>query len=204
MTPTALLTRVGRFARWHRRGLGVLAAMICLFAILSALAPAEPESAPVVVATRALPAGSSLTSGDIQLIEMPIGLLPDQALADPDEAVGRVLTSELTQGTVLTTANILSGRDTTGGDERLVPFRVPDAAAVELLHVGDRITVVGSTMDGGSVDLATDVRVAALPVSQNTGIGGESGALVVVAADPETATRLAAASSQMRMAIVMQ
>ena len=100
---------------------------------------------------------------------------------------------------------MLNGRETSSGDERLVPFRVPDAATVALLQVGDRITVVGSTMDGGVVDLATDVRVAALPVSQSSGLGGgESGGLVVVAANAETAARLAAASSQMRMAIVMQ
>ena len=40
MNPTELLTRLTRFAKWHRRGLGLLAATICLFASLSALAPA--------------------------------------------------------------------------------------------------------------------------------------------------------------------
>ena len=132
-------------------------------------------------------------------------LMPDQALHDPAEAIGRILTGSLTRGSVVTSANMLNGRETSSGDERLVPFRVPDAATVALLQVGDRITVVGSTMDGGVVDLATDVRVAALPVSQSSGLGGgESGGLVVVAANAETAARLAAASSQMRMAIVMQ
>ncbi len=204
MNPTELLTRLGRFIRWHRRGLGAIAAMICLFATLSALAPAQPESAPVLVATKALPAGSTLAAADVQLIQMPLGLLPDQALADPQAAIGRVLTGALTQGSVLTSANMLSGRDATSADERLVPFRVPDAATVALLQVGDRITVVGSTMDGGAVDLATNVQIAALPTPGSTGMGPESGALVVVSADAETAARLAAASSQMRMAIVMQ
>lgn len=59
-------------------------------------------------------------------------------------------------------------------------------------------------MDGGAVDLATNVQIAALPTPGSTGMGPESGALVVVSADAETAARLAAASSQMRMAIVMQ
>ena len=205
MNPTELLTRLTRFAKWHRRGLGVLAATICLFASLSALAPARPESSPVVVAARALSAGSTLAEADLQVIQLPMELMPDQALHDPAEAIGRILTGSLTRGSVVTSANILNGRETSSGDERLVPFRVPDAATVALLQVGDRITVVGSTMDGGVVDLATDVRVAALPVSQSSGLGGgESGGLVVVAANAETAARLAAASSQMRMAIVMQ
>lgn len=178
--------------------------MVCLFAILSVLTPAKPESTPVLVASHALTAGSTLTAADITTIEMPIELMPTEALSDPDEVVGRVLTATLTQGSVLTGAAVLSSRDMTEADERLVPFRVPDAATVALLHVGDRISVVGSSSDGGVIDIATDVRIAALPTTESGSLGGESGALVVVAADAETAAQLAAASNQMRMGIVMQ
>ncbi|WIY82882.1 SAF domain-containing protein [Propionimicrobium sp. PCR01-08-3] len=204
MNPASAFNRLARFLRWHRRGLGIAAAMVCLFAILSVLTPAKPESTPVLVASHALTAGSTLTAADITTIEMPIELMPAEALSDPDEVVGRVLTATLTQGSVLTGAAVLSSRDMTEADERLVPFRVPDAATVALLHVGDRISVVGSSSDGGVIDIATDVRIAALPTTESGSLGGESGALVVVAADAETAAQLAAASNQMRMGIVMQ
>lgn len=207
MTLAGFLQRISRAARWHRRGLGIIACVVCFFATLSALSPDQPDSAPVVVATRALPAGTQLGADDLAVVLMPLAHLPDAAVSDPAEALGRTLVGPLTSGSVLTSANLLGSRDAElGADERLVPFRVPDAATVALLRVGDRISVVGSTVDGGVVDLATDVRVAALPAPAESGSfgAGDSGALVVVACDSATAGRLAAASSQMRMAIVMR
>lgn len=160
----------------------------------------------MVVAVRDLPAGTKLAADDLTIADLPLAFVPHSALSDPTLAVGRILVGPLTEGSVLTAANLLGSRGSDlGADERLVPFRVPDAATVALLQVGDRISVVGSTVDGGAVDLASNVRVAALPVAGESGTfgGSDSGALVVVACDPDTAARLAAASSQMRMAIVL-
>lgn len=206
MNPAEFLNRLTRTIRWHRRALGAVAAVVCLFAVLSALAPPKPETAAALVANRALTAGSLIAEGDLRVIDMPADLIPEGALAQPSEVVGRTLTAALTEGSVLTTASTLSGREGVAGpDERLVPFRVPDATTAALLQVGDRISVVGATVDGTAVDLATGVRVAALPAAASSGglAGGESGALVVVAADVQTAATLAAASTQMRMAIVL-
>lgn len=205
MNPAEAFSRLARTARWHRRGLGTVAATVCLFACLAVLTPPAPETRTVVVAASLLPAGSQLAAADLKLVALPVEAVPDQALTQLDEATGRTLTGALTSGSVLTTASLLSGRDGTSPDERLVPFRVPDAATVALLQVGDRISVVGASTDGGVIDLASDVRVAALPAPGASGsLGGESGALVVVAADPETAARLAAAAAQMRLAVVMR
>lgn len=206
MNLTESFSRLARAARWHRRALGIIAAMVCLFATLSVLTPDEPDSATVLVATRDLPAGTRLAEADVSPRQFPVALLPRGALSDPADALGRTLTGAVTSGSVLTDASTLNGRSTdVGADERLVPFRVPDAATVSLLQVGDIISVVGSGADGLVVDLASGVRVAALPAPGGAGGlgGGESGALVVVAADEQTAARLAAASTQMRMAIVL-
>ncbi len=201
-----LSSRVSRTVRWHRRPIGITAAVVCLFASLSALAPPQPETTPVLVATRALTAGSLLSEADVRLTDFPVSGVPDSAVTDPARAVGRTLTASVTRGSVITDVSTLQGGDDGArADERLVPFRVPDAATVTLLKVGDRITVVGATVEGAAIDLATDVRVAALPTrGESSSFSGESGALIVVAADPETAARLAAASSQMRMAIVLR
>lgn len=197
------MARLSRAIRWHRRGIGIAAAVVCLFACLSVLSPEAPESAPVVVAGRDLPAGTRLAATDLRVVLMPVEFVPSQALDTPEAAVGRTLTAALTSGSAITAASTLNGRESEGADERLVPFRVPDAATVSLLQVGDIITVVGATVDGGAVELATGVRVAALPAGTESSLGAESGALVVVAADAETAAELAAAASQMRMTIVL-
>lgn len=200
----AVLARLRRFARWHRRPLGILAAAVCLFATISALTPDPPEARAVLAATRDLPAGTRLTDTDLRQVEVPLANVPNGALSEPAEALGRTITGGLTSGSILTTASILNPLDPqAGSDERLVPFRVPDTATVGLLQVGDRITVVGATMDGGAIEIAPNVRVAALPATDSGALGGDSGALVVVAADAETAARLAAAASQMRLAIVL-
>lgn len=206
MNLAEVFSRLARLARWHRRSLGILAAMVCLFATLSVLAPAEPETAPILVATRELPGGTRLSETDIRQVPWPVALLPAGALSEPEEVVGRTITGGLSTGSALTSAAILNGRtDGAGPGERLVPFRVPDAVTASLLQVGDVITVVGSGADGNVIELATSVRVAGLPSPSGSGGlgGGESGALIVVAADEQTAARLAAASTQMRMAIVL-
>lgn len=205
MNPPELLIRLARAARWHRRGLGIAAAVVCLFATLSALTQPGVETAPAVVAARELRAGTQLAAADLQLVQLPLTAIPEKALTEVSAALGRTLTGSLTRGSVLTAVSTLSATESGAGPgEQLVPFRVPDAAAVSLLQVGDRITVVGASVDGSAIDVATNVRVAALPVAAGGAWGGESGALVVVAADPQTAARLAAAASQMRLAIVLQ
>jgi len=192
--------------RWHRRGLGIASAVVCLFATLSALAPQQPDSVTVVVAAHELASGDRISADDVREIDIPGQFVPASALTSLDEAVGATLTGAQTAGSVLTAASLMGARPgDASADERLVPFRITDAGVAALLHVGDRISVVGSTSDGGPVDLATDVRVAALPASADDDFTtGESGALVVVATDPGTAATLAAAASQMRMSIVLR
>lgn len=215
MTPTpstspvpsySRLAHLARAARWHRRGLGIAAAAVCLFASLSALAPRQPDSTAVVVAARDLASGDRIAAGDVRLIDMPTQFVPKSALTSVDDAVGGTLTGAQATGSVLTAAGLMSTRPPgMPGGERLVPFRVPDAGIAALLHVGDRISVVGTTADGGAVDLAADVRVAALPTEPADAFAaGRSGALVVVAADADTAAKLAAAAGQMPMSIVLR
>lgn len=205
MNLTEVLPRLVRLARWHRRSLGIVAAVVCLFATLSVLTPEQPETVSVLVATRDLRGGTRLTEADVRQAQWPIAMLPAGTLAETTEVVGRTITGALTAGSPLTTASILNGREASAPGERLVPFRVPDALTAGLLQVGDVISVVGSGADGSVIELASQVRVAALPAATSSGglTGGESGALIVVAADEQTAARLAAASTQMRMAIVL-
>ena len=138
VTPAEAFTRLARAARWHRRSLGTVAAVICLFAVLTLLAPAKPETALALVASHPHAAGTLLTETDLRVSEIPLDYLPEGALGDSAEAVGRTLTGALTAGSVLTTASTLSGRDGSAGpNERLVPFRVPDATTGALLQVGE-------------------------------------------------------------------
>ena len=74
---------------------------------------------------------------------------------------------------------------------------------MSLLKVGDVISVVANSSDGTSQTVASNVKVAALPEVETAEFGGaQTGALVVVSADEQTANALASASAQSKLGIV--
>lgn len=181
---------LARAVRWHRRLLAALAAACAVLVSLTVLRPAPAATVDVLVAARALPAGSSLTAGDLRLAHYPPGLVPDGALDDPARLAGRVLASPADAGLPLTEQSVVEAGQATRKGELLVPFRVQDPQVLAMVRVGDRVTVVSPGEDGQAVTLASRVRVASVPPA---GDGGQSDqALLVVSADPETAGRLAA------------
>ena len=76
-----------------------------------------------------------------------------------------------------------------------VPLRVTDAAVVDLLKVGDRVSFVVADPDGRAAPtlLLRDVPVVAIPRANEGGPGsGTPGRLVVAAVPTESASEVAA------------
>ena len=67
-----------------------------------------------------------------------------------------------------------------------VPLRITDAAVVDLLRVGDRVSLVVADPDGRRTPrrLVDDVPVVAIPAAQESGLGAGTPGRLVVAADP--------------------
>lgn len=196
------LSELLRALRWHRRKIAAGFAVIAVFATLSALTPVPNDVVDVVTAAKALPAGTKLGASDVKVRQVPRPLVPDEAITQPEQAHGRTLAASLTSGSILTSATILGEASVAANpDEQLVPIRVADTGVVNLLRVGDHISVVAVSFDGKQSVLATRVRVAALPQQSNSSI--ESGALIVVAADQPTAAKLAGAGAQSKLGIVL-
>lgn len=155
---------------------------------------------PLVVAARDLAPGTVLASGDLKPVTMPGGLMPAGSFAAPADVLGRTLSVALAAGTPITAVALSSEALVDhGAAEVLVPVRVHDADVASLLHVGDRLTIVASSPDGLAETVAEHVRVAQLPRSASGGPlsgGGTSGALIVVAAGRDVASRVAATSDQ--------
>ena len=206
MTISSLTRTLTRAISWHRRPLAALCAagaMLCLVAVAS---PPAPQTVPVVVAAQELSAGTHLDAADLLVRRFPVGLAPSQALTDADSAVGRTLTTALDAGAPLTVRSLSSAESLAAPGERLVPFRLSDAALLSLVRVGDLVTVVAAAGDGTSVTVAERVRVAALPQPASGGGMFDStttGTVVVVSCPPATAVRLAgwAATSALGIAI---
>ncbi|MGJ6980773.1 SAF domain-containing protein [Aestuariimicrobium soli] len=193
--------------RWHRRTLAALVAGLAVLGALSVLRPPDPVTAPVVVAAHDLSPGTRLAAADLRIAHVPPEFIPAGAPTTTDEVIGLVLVVPLPGRSVVTTAVTLGTRQTRPG-EVLVPFRLSDPSVAALLKVGDLVNVVAQSTDGGSATIATGARVTALMTDEQaagplgTGSSSEPG-VIVIATDPASAARVAAASSTDGLAVTL-
>lgn len=192
-----LRTRVRRAVLARRRPLAGLVAAGAVAAGVQAVAPPAPASSPVLVATRDLAAGATLSSDDVAVRQWPANTVPD-GTATLDDVVGRVLAAPLRTGEPVTDVRVgATGFATTEPGLAAVPVRLPDASVVGLLAPGDRIDLIATDpVDGDAETVAEDVLVLAVPppdmhasgLSGGSGgtAGGPGGRLLVVAVTHDT------------------
>jgi Flp pilus assembly protein CpaB len=210
----SLRRRTRRFVLRRRRPLAALTAGLAALLALEVLAPTPDPTVRAVAAARDLAAGSTLTAGDLVDVRLPRPLRPDGLLAR-DALLGRVLSGAVRRGEALTDAR-LTGAGTLAGLPRgqvAVPLRVSDAAAAALLRPGDRVDVHAvAVADAGAgagpgapavADLVLPGLVVLAVPPASDGLG-EEGALVVVAATPETARTIARAAVAARFSVAVR
>ena len=143
---------------------------------------------PVLVAARDLPAGTSLTAGDLASVRFRPGSAPSDVVPDADDVAGRLLAAPVTEGEPITSVRLL-GADLAAAHPglRAVPLRLPDPGMVALLEVGDQIDLVATDPEDGQVStVAAGVPVLALPSDPGGSVtaSGLPGSLVVVGLAP--------------------
>ena len=111
----------------------------------------------VLVATRDLPAGHHLASGDLRRATWPQDLVPYDGL---DRSEGR-LASGLPQGTVATRRHLAEDGVVATLPDGQVAVPVPVDSLPELA-IGNRVEVVGRDLDGRAAVLARDSTVVAI------------------------------------------
>ncbi len=208
-SPPATLLRL---ISWHRRKLAVLAAMGATAAGITAATPEPAPSTAVLVAAHRLDGGERVAAADVTVRRMPTALLPELALTDPGQVLGRTLVAPLSGGSVLTRVALLGSRPGVAADGMvIVPLRISDPAVAGLLRIGDRVDVVAAdpqTGRGAQV-IADQVRVVTIPKASANGSAldpgtAESSSLVLVAAPPETAPRLADAAAGSQVTVLLR
>ncbi len=207
----------------------MVAALCCGLAAsvtVSALRPAPPPTAPVLVAARDVPAGAALTTADVRVDEVPAQLLPDTATADPGSVVGRRTTVALRAGTLLQESLVAAGELAAGAPEGTVvaPVRL-DPAVAALLGAGDRVDLLAvadwpvadplpdAAASDGSVPaddpyLARSAVVVPAPEPDDggglLGTGASSAdAVTLVAVRPDEAVRLASVAGHATVTAVL-
>ena len=176
MMHSSFFPDIGRAISWHRRKLAVVAAVAAILTGISAATPPAVPTTTVLVARTALVGGVQLGASDLESRAMPSAVVPDQAVTDQSDVLGRTLVAPLSSGSILTTLSVLSDRGFTQPGQVIAPVRISDASIVGLLRVGDRIDVVVSdAQTEKSSIVARNVRVVTLPQTPQTSSLGAAG-----------------------------
>jgi pilus assembly protein CpaB len=184
----------------HRR---LLAAVLAAAAAALGLAAARPHprEAPILVAARDLPGGTTLTTADVRLRALPVHAVPDGAVR---RAAGRTLAGPVRRGEPLTDVRLRRGTllDETDPGAVATPVRLADAAVVRLLHPGDRVDVLAARAEGPlpARTVAAAVPVVAVP---RPGPDTDEGALVVLRTGRAQAAAIARAAVDSRLSVTI-
>lgn len=207
-----------RLAGWlgRNRRLAVVL-LLCAAASLAVqqLAPAPSTTVSALAAASDLPAGSSLGPGDAVVLKVPPGLVPGGSFSDAAAVLGKQLAVALRKGQLLSDAQFLGPGLLAGSPpgSAAVPLRLADPASIQLVSPGQLVNVVLVSGSGFEQTAApAQVLATAVPVLWTSAQGGKAGSwlaageaegLIVVAADPGQALRLAGASTGGKLFFVL-
>jgi Flp pilus assembly protein CpaB len=177
------------------------------------LTPAPDATVSAWAAAKDLPAGRVLAPSDLVAIQVPPGVLPG---GTPDQTVmeGKQLAVALRKGQLLADS-LLVGPGLLAGSPpgaAAVPLRMADPASIQLVSPGQLINVVMTSGSGPEQAAPSQLLASAVPVLWTSARGGRAGqwldtaetdGLIVVAADPDQAGRLAGASTQGKLFFVL-
>ena len=182
----------------------VAAALLAVLALALALRPGPapagaPDAAglPVVVAAADLPAGTTLTPDDLRVVRLPGDAIPDGVAATSETLVRRVLAGGVRRGEPLSDARLVG----TGLTSLLpvgqvaAPVRLADLAVAALVRAGDRVDVLATVSGAGTADRVASAALVLAAPAQDGGEDHPGAGLLLLAVEPETAARLAAASA---------
>lgn len=193
-----------------------IALLLCMAAALTVhqLTPPPADTATALAAARDLPAGTALTAADLATLRIPPQMLGPGAITDPGAAAGMQLAAPLRKGQLLTDSQLLGPGLLTGSPpgSAAVPLRMADPSSIQLVSPGQLVNVVLTGGNGYDQSTPSEVLAASVPVLWTSGQGGKTGqwlgtaetdGLIVVAAAPEQAARLAGASTQGKLFFVL-
>lgn len=151
---------------------------------------------------------------DLAPVQVPPGMVATGFLENPGQAAGKQLAAPLRKGQLVTDAQMLGPGLLAGTPpgSAAVPLRMADPQSIQLVSPGQLVDVVLTGGNGYDQQGPSEVLATAVPVLWTSGQGGQGGqwlgtaetdGLIVVAAGPEQAARLAGASTQGKLFFVL-
>ncbi|MCZ2404348.1 flagella basal body P-ring formation protein FlgA [Paenarthrobacter sp. Z7-10] len=210
----SLMRRVRRLLGRRRRLIAALLFCAATAVAVQQLTPEPVSMTAVLVAARDLAAGATVTRADVALQRLPQAAIPATAYRSAAEVVGHRLAGPLRKRQLITDASLLGPGLLSGAPpgSQAVPLRLADPSTLQLIRPGQLVTVVLSSSNGleqSGVDevLATAVPVLWKPPDEGGDSallpGKEADGLLVVAANPAQAVKLAGASARGKVFLVL-
>lgn len=192
----AFAKRLPRVPYRYRRLVAAVCLALAAMLAVNAFLP-DGRTTPVVVATADLAPGASLTSADVRVAQYPAGLVPNAAVADPAQILGRSVSAPIAEGTPVTTVGLL-GSETLDAQpgQVLMPLRMADAEAASILKPGNTIAVFATptdSIDGEPQRLLDSATVTQVGTPSDSPMDGSTGVLITVMVSNEEAGALASA-----------
>lgn len=128
----------------RRRLTAAVLAGLAVALVLVRLAPPEARTVPVVTAAEPMVAGTVVSAGQLAVAAYPHAVVPEGAVSDPAELVGRTLAGPAGPGQPLTTTAVVGPGLLTGRPSGLtaVTLRIDDPGVLRHVRAGDHVDVV--------------------------------------------------------------
>ncbi|MGH7213942.1 MAG: Flp pilus assembly protein CpaB [Tepidisphaeraceae bacterium] len=147
-------------------GLGLVALVMAQSLLNRGAAPAADAgpTVPVVIATRNVEPGAALSAEDLTVAKVAPETAPEALYANPDEVVGRVVTTRLVKGQQIVDT-LLAPKGTASGIQGMIPegmraitVEINETTGVaHMLQPGCRVDVVTTLQDGEEKTVARTV-----------------------------------------------
>ena len=162
-----------------------------------------------MVAAADLAGGTTLTDADLRVAAFPPALRPAGTSPAPDALRGRVLAAAARAGEPLTDVRLVGAGLTAllAPGQVAAPVRLADLAVTGLVRAGDRVDVLAATEGSGQAErVTTAALVLAAPgprADDGPAVAQAPDGLLLLAVDPPTASRLAAASAAATLTVTL-
>lgn len=188
---------------WRTRHVvAAVAVALAAAVVVGELRPPAPPTTPALVLAAPRAAGAELGPTDVVVRDVPAGLVPDGALTDAADAVGRRLAVALPAGFPLAPGVVVGPGLADGAPSGtvVVPVRLADPGTARLLRPGDVVDLLQAPADapGPASVLARGALVLARADEQESSLlgGGDDAApLLLVAVSHAAATLLSGAGA---------
>lgn len=194
--------RVARRDRVRRVGAALLvglAALLTLSAVTrdQALPAGAVAGRPTAVFTRVVAAGSTVSTDDVAMVDVPSSLRPEHAFANVDRVVGQVVATAVEPGEVATRSRLVTADLLAGQPVGRVAMTVPVMGVAGTgVRAGARVDLYTT---GTGEQAASDVVVLAVsgaggndgPAAADAAWGQPSTPRLTLALDPSAAARVA-------------